>query len=231
MLDGAVAVRPVDQTSRSPAAHADHPATFTADRGQAARDRPPDRRAAGLARVLRAPTWSARRWASESLQQGLLAGLVGLGIVAVYMAVYYRGLGVLTWFVARALRRASSSACSAVLSEIGAFALSLPGIAGIVLTIGIAADTSILIFERFKEEVEAGKTYRTAARSRARGTRSLTSIDADVVTFVSALVLFVVRHRPGPRASRCTLIIGIVVDLTVAHPVHADRCSSCWRSR
>ena len=75
------------------------------------------------------------------------------------------------------------------LSMFGLFALSLPGIAGIVLTIGIAADSSILINERVQEEIGLGKTYRSAADS---GTRHaiITSVDADLVTFVSALALF-----------------------------------------
>ena len=96
----------------------------------------------------------------------------------------------------------------------GWFALSLPGIAGIVLTIGLSADSSILIFERFKEEVSLGKTYRSAAKS---GTRHaiMTSLDADLVTFVSALVMFMVAIGPV-RGFALTLMIGIAIDLTVA---------------
>jgi len=102
----------------------------------------------------------------------------------------------------------------AALSNFGWFALSLPGIAGITLTVGLAADSSILMFERFKEEVRLGKTYRSAAKS---GTRHAigTSVDADLVTFVSALVLYTVAIGPV-RGFALTLMIGVAIDLTVA---------------
>ena len=124
----------------------------------------------------------------------------------------------------RARRRLTWSRCSvfasiflgvlAVLSQLGLFALSLPGIAGIVLTIGLAADSSILIIERVQGRGRAWA--RRTARRPTSGTRHAigTSVDADLVTFVSALVLFVVaigpvrglrahahdRHRVRPRS-------------------------------
>jgi preprotein translocase subunit SecD len=149
----------------------------------------------------------------SSLQQGLLAALVGFGLVLLYMAAYYRGLGLLTW-VSLVAFAAVYLGVLAVLSAMGAFALSLPGIAGIVLTIGLAADSTILILERFKEEVRQGKTYRTAAKSGSRHAIG-TSIDADLTTFVSAVVLFSVAIGPV-RGFALTLMIGIVVDLTIA---------------
>lgn len=147
-----------------------------------------------------------------SLQQGLLAAIAGLLIVAVYLAVYYRGLGVLSW-VALAIFAALYLGILAGLSRAGAFALSLPGIAGMVLSIGMAADTSILIFERFREEIAMGKTPRTAAKS---GTKHalLTSIDADIVTFVSALAIYAIAIGPV-RGFALTLILGLITDLTV----------------
>ncbi len=149
----------------------------------------------------------------DSLRAGLLAALVGLGLVALYMAVYYRGLGLLTW-LSLGMFTALFLGVLAVLSALGTFALSLPGIAGMVLTIGLAADSSILILERFKEEVRMGKTFRSAAKS---GTRHAigTSVDADLVTFVSAIVLFAVAIGPV-QGFAFTLMLGIVIDLTVA---------------
>jgi len=149
----------------------------------------------------------------DSLRQGLIAALVGLAAVAVFMALFYRGLGVITWF-SLAIFASLFLGVLSLLSSFNAFALSLPGIAGIVLTIGLAADSSILIFERFKEEVRMGKTYRSAAKS---GTRHaiLTSLDADLVTFVSALMLFLFAIGPV-RGFALTLMIGICIDLTVA---------------
>jgi preprotein translocase subunit SecD/SecD/SecF fusion protein len=149
----------------------------------------------------------------DSLRQGVLAAIIGLGIVALYMVVFYRGLGLITWF-SLSIFGSIFLGVLALLSNFGWFALSLPGIAGIVLTIGLAADSSILIFERFREEVRMGKTYRSAAKS---GTKHaiMTSLDADLVTFVSALVLFSVAIGPV-RGFALTLMIGIMIDLTVA---------------
>lgn len=149
----------------------------------------------------------------DSLHQGVLAAIIGFALVAIYMLVFYRGLGLLTWgslFVFASLYLGTL----ALLSSFGWFSLSLPGIAGVVLTIGIAADSSILILERFREEVRFGKTYRSAAKS---GTRHAigTSADADIVTFVSALVLFAVAIGPV-KGFALTLMIGIVLDLTTA---------------
>jgi preprotein translocase subunit SecD/SecD/SecF fusion protein len=148
----------------------------------------------------------------DSLKQGLLAALVGLGLVAVFMAVYYRGLGVVSWF-SLSIFASLFLGVLAVMSRFGAFALSLPGIAGMVLTIGLAADSSILILERFKEEVRMGKTLRSAAKS---GTRHAigTSIDADVVTLVSALAIYIFAIGPV-RGFAFTLMVGILIDIVV----------------
>ncbi|HEY5506278.1 MAG TPA: protein translocase subunit SecD [Coriobacteriia bacterium] len=149
----------------------------------------------------------------DALVRGITAALIGLAIVAIYLAIYYRGFGVLAWI---------SLACFAILylgilagmSRAGQYALSLPGIAGIVLSIGLAADTSILIFERFKEEIRMGRTARTAAKA---GTKHaiLTSLDADAVTFASAVPLFVFAIGPV-KGFALTLMIGIVCDLVIA---------------
>jgi len=149
----------------------------------------------------------------ESLDKGLMAGLIGLAFVAAFMALYYRGLGVLSW-VSLALYGIIFGGVLGVLSGANVFSLTLPGIAGVILTIGVAADTSILIFERFAEEVEAGKTYRSAAKSGVRHAIG-TSIDADVVTLVSAIALYALAIGPV-RGFAFTLIVGIVIDLVVA---------------
>ncbi len=149
----------------------------------------------------------------DSLRAALFAVLIGFVIVAIYMAVFYRGLGVLTWFSLFVFGSLYLGVLS-VLSRFGVFALSLPGIAGVALTIGVAADSSILIIERFREEVRMGKTYRSAATSGSRHAIG-TSIDADLVTFVSALVLYAVAIGPV-RGFALTLMIGIVLDITTA---------------
>lgn len=148
----------------------------------------------------------------DSLRQGVLAALIGLAIVAIYLIVFYRGLGVIS-VAALVVFSSIFLGILAVLSFFGLFALSLPGIAGVVLTIGLAADSSILINERFKEEIRMGKTFRSAAVS---GTRHAigTSVDADLVTFVSALVLFAVAIGPV-KGFALTLMLGIFCDITM----------------
>ena len=146
----------------------------------------------------------------ESLRQGMMALLVGMFIVAIYLIAFYRGLGVVS-VAAMFVFGSIYLGVLALLSQFGLFALTLPGIAGAVLTVGIAADSSILINERFQEEIRLGRTYRSAAQS---GTRHAigTSIDADLVTFVSGLVLFIVAIGPV-KGFALTLMIGIACDI------------------
>lgn len=146
----------------------------------------------------------------DAMRQGLYAGLAGLLCVGLYLVAFYRGFGLASWF---ALSLAASMFLGALslLSMFGWFALTLPGIAGIVLTIGLTADSEILMIERFKEEVANGKTYRSAAR---HGTVHAigTSIDADLVTFVSALMLYIFAIGPV-RGFALTLMIGLSIDI------------------
>ncbi len=146
----------------------------------------------------------------DSLRRGVYAALLGLGLVAAYLAIYYRGMGVLSWF-ALSIFASLFLGMLSLLSNFGWFALTLPGIAGIVLTIGLAADSEILMIERFREEVRDGRTYRSAAR---HGTRHAigTSLDADLVTFVSALMLYTFAIGPV-RGFALTLMIGIAIDI------------------
>lgn len=146
----------------------------------------------------------------DSLQKGVMAALFGLGLVAIYVFVFYRGLGLLT-VGALGVFASVYMGILAVLSRFDMFSLTLPGIAGIVLTIGIAADSSILILERFKEEVRMGRTIRSAANSGSMH-GLMTSVDADLVTFVSAAVLFLVAIGPV-KGFALTLMIGIACDV------------------
>jgi protein-export membrane protein SecD len=148
----------------------------------------------------------------DSLRQGVYAALIGLLIVAVYLIVFYRGMGAIS-VLGLGVFSSLFLGMLAVLSSFGVFALSLPGIAGIVLTIGLAADSSILINERFREEIGLGKTVRSAAAS---GTKHaiITSADADIVTFVSALALFLLAIGPV-KGFALTLMLGIVCDIVM----------------
>lgn len=149
----------------------------------------------------------------DALAKGLMAALVGLGVVAIYFVIYYRGLGFVNWIALMAFFVLYAGVL-ALMSRAGQFALTLPGLAGIVLSIGLAADTSVLIFERFAEEVEMGRSYRTAAKNGARHA-ILTSLDADAVSFASAVPLFIFAIGPV-KGFALTLMIGLVCDLGVA---------------
>lgn len=146
----------------------------------------------------------------DSLNKGVLAGMIGLILVGLYVIGYYRGLGVVT---ASALVVFSSlfMGVLAIMSKMGVFSLTLPGIAGVVLTIGMAADSSILINERYKEEVRIGKSIQAAADSGTlHGMK--TSIDADMVSLVSAVVLYMFAAG-SVKGFALTLGIGICCDI------------------
>lgn len=149
---------------------------------------------------------------AESLQKGIYAALLGLALVAIYLLVFYRGLGLVT-VGAMAMFGILYLGVLALLSRYGAFALSLPGIAGMVLTIGVAADSSILVLERLREEVSMGRSIKAASITGVRHAIG-TSIDADLVTMVSALALFFIAIGPV-KGFGLTLGIGIVCDIVV----------------
>jgi protein-export membrane protein SecD len=145
----------------------------------------------------------------DSLNQGLVAGLIGLGIVLIYMLLYYRFLGLVA-----DLALIVYAILLWGLFNLIPVTLTLPGIAGMILTIGVAADANVVIFERIKEEVRRGKTVRSAVNSGyARGFRTI--LDANVLTVLTALVLFLFATS-GPKGFAFTLIIGVIVSMLTA---------------
>jgi protein-export membrane protein SecD len=145
----------------------------------------------------------------DSLNQGLIAGLVGLGIVLIYMLFYYRFLGLvadLALIVYGILLYGLFNAIPVT--------LTLPGIAGMILTIGVAADANVVIFERIKEEVRHGKTVRSAVNSGyARGFKTI--LDANILTMLTAAVIFVFATA-SPKGFALTLILGVLVSMLTA---------------
>jgi len=124
----------------------------------------------------------------DSLRQGLYAVIAGLALVALYLLFYYRGFGFVAWAGLAVFGALFLGVLSVIGTNFHLFALTLPGIAGMALSIAVAADTSILVLERVKEEVGEGRTLRTAAQSgflHAIGT----SINADLVTFIGVIFL------------------------------------------
>ena len=143
---------------------------------------------------------------------GLLVAILGLPLVILYLIAFYRGLGLLT-AVDMMVFAVFYLGLLASLSAFGLFSLSLAGIAGIVLTIGMAADSSILVLERFREEIRMGRSVRAASITGVRHGIE-TSIDADLVTLVSALTLFFLASA-SVKGFGMTLALGIVCDIVM----------------
>jgi SecD/SecF fusion protein len=145
----------------------------------------------------------------QALDQGLRAGLVGLGIVLLFLLFYYRFLGVVA-----GLGLLVYALFFLALIKLIPITLTLPGIAGLILTIGVAADSNIVIFERIKEEVRAGRSMLSAINQGYRKGIA-TIIDANVVTLITAFILFVLASS-GVKGFAFTLGIGTIVSLFTA---------------
>src|SRR5207249_7709262 len=96
----------------------------------------------------------------ESLRQGILAGVIGLILLMLYLAFYYRLLGIVTWF-GMAIWATLAIGLVSVLGHTAGYALSLAGVAGLIVSLGITADSYIVFYECLKDEVRNGKTFRT----------------------------------------------------------------------
>ena len=129
-----------------------------------------------------------------------------------YLLLFYKGLGLIT-AAAMAVFAVLYLGILAALSAFHLFSLSLAGIAGIVLTIGMAADSSILTVERFREEIRMGRSVKAASITGVRHA-ILTSIDADLVTMVSALCLFFLAAA-SVKGFGMTLALGIICDIVM----------------
>ncbi len=146
---------------------------------------------------------------SDSIQQGLMAGLIGTVLVVVFMAAYYQLSGLIA-IVAMILNTVYVVAC---LAGFGA-TLTLPGIAGLVLTVGMAVDANVLIFERIREELRHQKTVRQSVElGYSRAFRTI--LDANLTTLISALFLF--QFGTGPiKGFAVTLSIGLIANMFTA---------------
>ncbi|MBF0628124.1 MAG: protein translocase subunit SecD [Magnetococcales bacterium] len=143
---------------------------------------------------------------SDSIRQGVLSSIIGGALVILFMGIYYKGLG----WLANIAVVFNVFIVLAVLAGMQA-ALTLPGIAGVVLLIGIAVDANVLIIERIREELRLGKSP-FAAIDQGYDKAFLTILDSHVTTLSTALILF--QFGTGPvRGFAVTLIIGIVSSL------------------
>ena len=148
----------------------------------------------------------------DQLKAGLLAGVIGLLLVVLYSLLYYRGLGLVT---------VASLVVSSIITyglvvllgwQIG-FRLSLAGIAGLIVAIGITADSFIVYFERIRDEVRDGKSLRVGVETGwARARRTI--LAADFVSFLAAVVLYVLSVG-SVRGFAFTLGLTTLVDIVV----------------
>ena len=156
---------------------------------------------------------------ADSINAGVSASLAGLIFIVVFMLIYYRGSGV-NAVIALVLNLLLTLAGLIMLDS----TLTLPGIAGLILGIGMAVDSNVLIFERMREELRAGHTVATAVGfgfDRA----FITIIDTHVTTIISAVILYL--YGSGPiRGFAVTLILGLLINLFSA--VFVSRTIFMW---
>ena len=160
---------------------------------------------------------------ADSIEKGSRAAIIGLVLVLGFMIVYYRFGGL----VANLALLFDFLIILAVLAGFNA-TLTLPGIAGLILTIGMAVDANVLIFERIREELRLGKTLRAAIDTGYERAFS-TILDANVTTFITAVVLF--QFGTGPiKGFAVTLSIGLATSMFTA--IYVTRVIfDLWTSR
>ena len=155
----------------------------------------------------------------DSIRSGVRASLLGLALVVFFMLIYYRGSGI-NAIVALLLNMVLMLAGLIIFGA----TLTLPGIAGIILTIGMAVDSNVLIFERIREEMRSGKTIPSAVEQ-GFAHAFVTIIDTHVTTIVSSLFLY--AFGAGPiRGFAVTLVLGLLVNLFSA--VYVSRTIFIW---
>jgi preprotein translocase subunit SecD len=156
---------------------------------------------------------------ADSIKAGVTASIVGLILVIIFMVFYYRGSGV-NAVIALLLNMILTVAALVIFKG----TLTLPGIAGLILSIGMTVDTNVLIFERIREEMETGKTIWSAVEQ-GFARAFVTVIDTHVTTIVSALFLFVFGTGPI-RGFAVTLVLGLLANLFSA--VYVSRTIFMW---
>ena len=145
----------------------------------------------------------------DSINKGTTSALIGLLLVAIFMVFYYKFSGL----VANVALILNIIILMGIMSYFHA-TLTLPGIAGIILTIGMAVDANVLIFERIREEMDKGKTVWSSVET-GYGRALITILDANVTTLIAGIVLY--NFGSGPiRGFALTLIIGIIASMFTA---------------
>lgn len=157
-----------------------------------------------------------------SLEAGLIAGAIGLALVAIYCLLYYRVLGLLT-ILSLVLSGGIVFAVLVLLGRWIGFTLDLAGVAGFIVAIGITADSFIVFFERLKDEVREGRTFRSAVpRSWIRARKTILS--ADAVSFLAAAVLYILavgQVKGFAFTLGMSTVLDLIVVFLVTHPLVA----------
>ena len=148
----------------------------------------------------------------DQLRAGLLAGAIGLVLVVAYLLVAYRRLGAVA-VASLAVAAALVYALLVVLGEAGAFTLTLAGVTGLIVAIGITADSFVVLFERVRDEVREGRDVRTAVET-GWGRARRTILAADLVVLLAAVVLYLIAVG-GVRGFAFALGLATLVDLVV----------------
>ena len=150
----------------------------------------------------------------DSLRAGITAGVLGLALVFLYMLLYYRALGMVAW-LGLVVFTCVLFSVMALLGERAGLSLSLAGVAGVIVSVGVTADSYIVAFERLKDEVRSGKSVRAAVeRGMARAFRTI--LVADFVTGAAAAILFFTAVGPV-RGFALTLGLATIIDVLVAY--------------
>jgi preprotein translocase subunit SecD len=156
---------------------------------------------------------------AASIRQGVIAAIAGMAAVMVFMLIYYKGSGV----------NANLALLLNLVFLLGFMGyshavLTLPGIAGVILTIGMGVDSNVLIFERIREEMRAGKTAAAAVKE-GFGHAWITIVDTHVTTVISAIILLMFGTGPV-KGFAVTLIVGLLANLVTA--VYVSRLIFDW---
>ncbi len=158
---------------------------------------------------------------ADSIREGVTAAIVGVVVVMAFMLIYYKGSGInadlaliFNLIILLGIMGLSSAISSASGGGGLVLTLTLPGIAGVILTIGMGVDSNVLIFERIREEIRAGKAA-SAAVEQGFARAWLTIVDTHVTTIVSAAILFIFGTGPV-KGFATTLTVGLAANLFTA---------------
>jgi protein-export membrane protein SecD len=151
---------------------------------------------------------------SESLKEGIIAAAAGLFVLFLYLLFYYRLLGVVAWF-GMSIWAVLAIALISLAGKSFGYALTLAGVAGLVISLGVTADSYIVFFERLKDEVRAGRSPRTAVQP-AFHRAFRTIVAADIVTGIAAAVLYFTAVS-SVRGFALTLGVATALDLFVVY--------------